>query len=279
MRPKTILVCLTTLDHADTLMKLAVPLARKHDAHLVGLHTLEAVLVYPSIAMHIPGPAFASFNESQNAQAKKIKAVFNRYTKNETFQSEYRLVRAEATSATERMVESARAADLVIMAHEDKDVDRYDQRHAQVEVIRNSGRPVIIIPLGYEGPEIGANIVVGWSDTREAARAAHDVLPLAEVGAQVTVLRVGHAPKDPLQDSDGIDVVETMSRHGLNSTLEYREPSSDGVAGVLNRVAFEKGADLIVTGAFGHSKVYDLVIGSTTYALLKDAQLPVLYSK
>lgn len=279
MGPKTILVCLTTPEHAETLMKHAVPLARKHDAHLVGLHTLEAMLVYPGIAMHIPGTAFSAFNESQKEEAQKIKAVFTRYTKVESFQSEYRLLRAEATSAAERMVECARAADLVIMAQADSDADRYDQRDAQVQVIRNSGRPVIIIPPGYDGPEIGANIVVGWSDTREAARAAHDVLPLADAGAAITVLRVGRAPKDPLEDSDAIDLVETMSRHGLNPSLDHRDTSGEGVAEVLNEVAFEKGADLIVTGAFGHSKAYDFVIGATTYALLKDAQLPVMYSK
>ncbi|MFK7938789.1 MAG: universal stress protein [Roseovarius sp.] len=279
MGPKTILVCLTTPEHAETLMKHAVPLARKHGAHLIGLHTIEAVLVYPGIAMHIPGPAFAAFNESQKEEAAKIRTVFNSHTQHEDFQSEFRLLRAEATSATERMVESARAADLVIMAHEDKEFDRYDQRHAQVQVIRHSGRPVIVIPLEYNGPEIGANFVVGWSDTREAARAAHDALVLADEGAQVTVLRVGHTPQDPLEDSDGIDLVETMSRHGLKPALEYREPSGDGVAGVLNKVAFEKGADLIVTGAFGHSRAYDFVIGATTYALLKDARLPVMYSK
>ena len=138
---------------------------------------------------------------------------------------------------------------------------------------------MIIIPLGYDGPEIGANVVVGWSDTREAARAAHDLFDLADNGAQVSVLRVGHPPLDPLEDFDGIGYVETISRHGLNPSLEYREPSGDGVVGVLNKVAFEKGADLIVTGAFGHSKAYDFVIGATTYALLKDAQLPVLFSK
>lgn len=260
-------------------MKHAVPLARKHDAHLVGLHTIEAVLVYPGIAMHIPGPAFAAFNESQKEEAAKIKAVFQRYTEGETFPSEYRLVRAEATSATERMVESARAADLVIMAQEDKDVDRYDQRHAQVQVIRNSGRPVIIIPLGYDGPEIGANIVVGWADTREATRAAHDALQLVDPGARVTVLRVGRAPKDPMDDSDGIDLVAGMSRHGLNPSLAYRQASGDAVSDVLNKVAFEQGADMIVTGAFGHSRAYDFVIGATTYSLLSEAQIPVMFSK
>jgi nucleotide-binding universal stress UspA family protein len=279
MAPKTILVCLTTPDHADTLMKVAVPLARKHRAHLIGLHTIEALVVYPGIAMHIPDTAFAEFNDSQRAEAKVIRAVFEKHTGAEDFVSEFRLVRTEAQSASERMIESARAADLVIMAHEDKNSDRYDQRHAQSQVIRESGRPVIVVPLGYDGPEIGANILLGWSDTREATRAAHDMLDVADKGAALTVLRVGNGPQDAFKDSEAIDIVEMYARHGLKPTLEHRDPMGESVADVLQNVAFEKGADLIVTGAFGHSRAYDFVLGAATFALLRDQRLPTLFSK
>lgn len=273
---KTLLVCLTTPDHAETLLKVAVPLARKHDAHLIGLHAMEALLVYPDIAMHIPETTFAVFNESQKEEEAKIKAVFAKHTRNEIFQSEFRLVHAEAISASEHMVESARAADLVMMIQHDKDAD---QRNAQTQVIRDSGRPVIVVPLGYDGPEIGKNIVLGWSDTREAARAAHDLLIAADSGASITLLRVGNAVQDTLKDSDGIDLSEMISRHGLKPTLEHRDLAGKSVADMLGQVAFEKGADLIVTGAFGHSRAYDFVIGATTYALLQEAKLPVLFSK
>lgn len=279
MGPKTILVCLTTPKHAETLMKVAVPLARKHGAHLIGLHTIEAILLYPGIAVHMPDAAFAAFNESQREEAEAIKAVFEKHTGGEDFPSEYRLVKSEAVSATERMIESARAADLVIMSHEDNEAERYDQRNARVRVIRESGRPVIVVPLGYDGPEIGANLLVGWSDTREAARAAHDMIELADENAAVTVLRVGKSRTDAFRDSDAIDLTEMVSRHGLKPTLEHRDPAGHAVAEVLNEVAFEKGVDLIVTGAFGHSKAYDFVMGATTYALLRDAKIPVLFSK
>lgn len=279
MRPRTILVCLTTPDHSATLLKVAVPLARRYGAHLVGLHTIEALMVYPGIAMHIPEAAFASFNESQKKEAEAIKAVFAKHTASEDFISEYRLVRAEASSASERMIESARASDLVIMAHEDRNSDRFDQRHAQSQVIRESGRPVIVVPLEYDGPEIGNNILLGWSDTREATRAAHDMLGLANEGATLSVLRVNKAGQDPLRDSDAIDMVEMFARHGLHSTLEYKEPRGESIAEVLNTVAFEKGADLIVTGAFGHSRAYDFVLGATTNALLHGQNVPVLFSK
>lgn len=279
MGPKTILVCLTTPAHAATLLKVAVPLARKHAAHLIGLHTIEALVVYPGIAMHVPESAFASFNESQKEEAEAIKKVFARHTENEDFVSEYRMIRAEAESASERMIESARAADLVIMAHEDTNSDRFDQRHAQSRVIRESGRPVIVVPLDYDGPEIGKNLLLGWSDTREAARAAHDMICLADEGAELTVLRVGKSSKDAFKDSDAIDMSEMFARHGLRTTLEHRDAMGDSIAEVLGAVAFEKGADLIVTGAFGHSRAYDFVIGATTYALLAEQKIPVLFSK
>jgi len=279
MGPKTILVCLTTPEHSETLLKVAVPLARKHQAHLICLHTVEALVVYPGIAMHVPESAFAFFNQSQKEEAEAIKEVFARHTTNEDFISEYRLIRAEAQSASERMIECARAADLVIMAHEDRNSDRFDQRHAQSQVIRESGRPVIVVPLDYDGPEIGKNMLLGWSDTREAARAAHDMIEIADAGAEVTVLRVGKSQTDAFKDSDAIDMSEMFARHGLKTTLEHRDAMGDGIAETLCAVAFEKGVDLIVTGAFGHSRAYDFVIGATTYALLKDQKTPVLFSK
>ncbi len=279
MALKTILVCLTTPDHALTLLKVAVPLARKHGAHLIGLHTVEALVVYPGIAMHIPDGAFVSFNESQKQEAKAIKATFEKYTEKEDFVSEYRLLRAEAQSASERMIESARAADLVIMSHEDKNSDRYDQRHAQTQVIRESGRPVLVVPLNYDGPEVGANILLGWSDTREAARAAHEVLNMAEPGADITLLRAGPSYKDPFKDSNAIDMVEMYSRHGLRATLEHRDPTGTSIAKLLQTVAVEKEVDMVVTWAFGHSRAYDFVLGATTYELMRDQKLPVLFSK
>ena len=91
MVPKTILVCLTTREHAATLMKVAVPRARRTGAHLVGLHTLEALEVYPGIAVHVPDSAFKAFNDSQKEAADAIEDTFNstrRITKRDEFLQE-----------------------------------------------------------------------------------------------------------------------------------------------------------------------------------------------
>ncbi len=274
----TILVCLTTRHHAEMLMKLAVPLARKHNAHLVGLHTLEALVVYPGIAMHIPAPAFESFNKSQAEEAEAIRDIFNTHTKNEDFPSEWRLLKAQSTLATDRMVENARTADLVIMSSKDEETERYDQRNARVTVIRDSGRPVIVVPLGYEGPTIGKNILLGWNNTREAARASHDLLTVVDEGAAVSILRVGEAQQAVPASSDMVELANMYARHGLKVSLEQRDGTVKEVAEVVNRTAVEKEADLIAVGAFGHSKAYDFVIGAATYDLLDGAKCPVMFS-
>jgi len=276
---KTLLVCLTTPEHAATLMKSAVPLARKHNAHLIGLHTLEALEVYPGIAMHVDAQAFAAFNTSQKEQADAIRTVFEAATQNEDFVSEYRLLKAQSKTAADRLVESARAADLVIMAQADKATDRFDQHGVQRAVIQQSGRPVIVVPLGYDGPEIGRRLLLGWSDTREAARAAHDLIGVADSGADITVLRVRKGRADELRDADMIDLSATLARHGFNVDLRHLDRAGQSISDVLMDCAFESGADMIVTGAYGHSTAYDFVLGATSQTLLRNARLPVMFSK
>ncbi|MHA6324264.1 universal stress protein [Roseivivax sp. CAU 1753] len=274
---KTLLACLMNQETADAVLRCAVPLARAHGAHLIGLHTIEALLVYPGIAMHVPDATFASFKDSQNAEAEAIGAIFRKHTEGEDFVSEWRLLRAESTTASDRMIESAHSADLVIMPKEDRAIMRGDQFDAQTRVIRESGRPVLIVPPDFDGPLVGNSIVLGWSDTREAARAAHDLLAIAQPGCDVCILRV-NGDRDQLSDHDANDLAAAFARHGLNAETAHRRRAGADVAEVLLEHAMEKGADVVVTGAFGHSRTYDFIIGAVTHRLLRDADVPVMFS-
>lgn len=276
MRPKTILVCLTNQQQARTLLNLAIPIARRHEAHLVGFHTAEPFLVYPGI--DLPPTAHMPYLEHQQELAAAIKDIFEAETGGEQFSAEWRDVRKGTMPAAERIVESARVADLVIMSQENKATDGIDQHHALVQVIRNSGRPVIVVPTDYDGPEVGNSVLLGWSDTREAARAAHDLLSIVADGAEIGIVRA-NGVSDEFSDFGGIDIAEMFARHRLKATLIHHHKGAQNVSEVLNQFAFECGADLIVVGAFGHSKTYDLVIGAATYALLRETNLPVMFCK
>lgn len=278
MTIKTILVCLSSAKAAIPLLKAAVPLARRLNAHLIGFHVIEPLVIYPGIAMDIPNDFYADFNKNQDSVAEEIKEVFEKHTRAEDFASEWRLVRSGNATLADRVVESARAADLVMM---EREMGRFGPTMDLVShVIRTAGRPVLVIPHDYNGDGvIGENILMGWSATREATRAAHDLLLIAAKGASVGLICVGKKVGDELGNHPANDMATAYDRHGLKAEVIHRLPGDQKIAQVLLAEAFERGADLVVTGAFGHSRGYDLVIGAATSALLETATLPVLFSK
>lgn len=278
MTAKTILACLTTEAHADPVLKAACVLAEKTDAHVIGLHTLQALVVYPGVAMHIPDGIYEAFDQDQKEVAAKLEARFAEAMQGRDFPSEWRCLKAQSTEAAHRVVESARAADLVIMAQADPAEDRSDQRHLQERVIRESGCPVLVVPHDFAGDTLGAKIVLGWSGTREATRAAHNLASVFPPGT-VTVVSAHKETGDEMRASGTIAIAEYLARHGFSTEIKHRDLAGQSVAEVLHEEATRTGADTLAVGAFGHSAIYDFVIGAATQDLLTNAKLPVMFSK
>lgn len=278
MSIRTLLACLTDEASTRILTEAASALAQRFDAHLIGQHTIEAIMVYPSIAMHIPSEAFAGFNAEQAKRAEANKSAFGEITDRWAVRAEWRMLRSEAMTTAESLTESARACDLILMTPPKEGNAREEERFVMERVIRDGGRPVLVLPDDGIGDGIGHRVVLGHARTREAARAAFDMLPLLEDGAEVHVVHVGD-DMDEMQDASMTALSTSLSRHGHKVTLTHRVPHGQSVARVLDQVATEVGADLISTGAFGHSRTYDLFVGAVTRELLRDVEVPVLLSR
>lgn len=277
MTVRTILTCLLNEASAALLSETSATLAERYRAHLIGQHTLEAIVIYPGIAMHIPGPTFETFNTAQNEEAGAIEAVFRKVTERRGVQAEWRRVNTDATAASDRMVESARTSDLVVMAPPNRDYDRADQRFALDRVIRDSGRPVLLIPDSGLGESLGKRVLIAHAGTRESARAAFDVLPLLDTGADINIVHVGDE-QDELRDSAMTELSAALARHGHNVTMTHRLPRGRSVAETLLHEAEEWGADLIVSGAYGHSRTYAFFLGETTNGMIGASRVPILFS-
>lgn len=274
---KTILACLTTEEHTPDILAAAVPLARRKNSHLIGLHTLEALAIYPGIWMHVPDDIYAQFSDSQEEMSDAIRDVFEARLRAEDIPWEWRSVKAQSMTASDRMVDAARTSDLVIMAQADESADRADHYHAQEHVIRQSGRPVLHVPRGYRGEQIGSSVVIGWSLTREAGRAAHDALQLMEPGSKAWIVTVAQGESRAYDGAT--ELARALDRHGIEAEVVQRTAEKPHIAEMLQTEAMERGADLIVTGAFGHSRLYDFVIGAVTLELMRDASVPLLFSR
>ncbi|KIT14317.1 universal stress protein [Jannaschia aquimarina] len=277
MTIRTILTCLLNEASAPLLSEASATLAAQYDAHLVGQHTFEAILVYPGVAMHIPGPTYAAFNDAQTAQSRAIEAVFREVTRKADVKSEWRAIDAGSALASDRMIESARTVDLVVMTRPDRDYDRPDQRFALDQVIRDGGRPVLLVPDNGLAPTFGKIALIAHAGTRESARAAFDLLPLLQEKADVHVVHIGDE-KDELRDGAMTELSASISRYGHNVTMSHRTRHGKSIADTLLAAATEVGADVIAAGAYGHSRTYAFFLGDTTGSLIRHTKIPVLFS-
>ena len=277
MTTRTLLACLLDEASAPMLSRAAARIAVQQDAHLIGQHTLEAIIIYPGIAMHMDGEVYAAFHDKEAKTSEAIEAIFRKAAEAEGCLSEWRSVDAGTGLPADRMIESARACDMVIVGRPSRDETRSEQRFAIDQVIRGSGRPVLVIPDKGLGETLGKRAMIAHAGTRESARAAFDLLPLLAPGAEVHVVHVGDE-KDELRDWSMTELCAAIARHGHKVTMAHRPHRGRSVADTLIEVASEIGADVIASGAYGHSRTYAFFLGATTGGLLRDAPVPVLFS-
>jgi nucleotide-binding universal stress UspA family protein len=140
-----------------------------------------------------------------------------------------------------------------------------------------AGLPILTLPAAM--PLLRTNnIVIAWKNTREARRAVSDALPLLIAADEVTVLRICPPGEAGATDSGLDDVVGRLKRHGVNAAPKTLERPSQDVFDALARFAAERRVDLIVAGAYGHSRLGEWMIGGVTQDLLDYSALPVLFS-
>jgi nucleotide-binding universal stress UspA family protein len=147
------------------------------------------------------------------------------------------------------------------------------------ETILASARPVIVLPYANAASTLGTRVLVAWDDSRAAARALADALPLLRRAHSVQVMQFN---RDESSDEGGLSsdlasVGEWLARHGVPARTQV-ETNTISVAEALLSRAADLGSDLIVMGAFGHARWRERLLGGTTRDVLGTMTVPVLMS-
>ena len=143
-------------------------------------------------------------------------------------------------------------------------------------VLMDSGRPLIVVPPGREAFASG-RIIVAWDGSAKAARALNDALPFLRGAAQVELVSVT-GEKDLEHTMPGAEIAPHLTRHGVTVDV-LALPAMDGdVAETLRNHAHLTRADMIVMGAYVHSRLREMVLGGTTQSLLRNAPVPLFLS-
>jgi nucleotide-binding universal stress UspA family protein len=224
-------------------------------------------------------PEFAQQIESQaKTKAAVIEAKFRESLRREDVRGDWVF---ETGSLSYAVTHRAHMADLVVIGQVDPDNPLPEVARTMIEdVLMTAGRPLLIIPYAGQFQSVGVNTLIGWTATREAARAVHDALAMLAPAAKVTVLTVETSrPPPDIRVLPTADIAEHLARHGLDVSAA-RTVVTDGLspADALLDYASDIGADLLVVGGYGHSRTREMIMGGVTRDLLRHMTLPVLMS-
>lgn len=242
----------------------AIDLASRSGARLIGLCAAEAPMpmIMPATG-YVATEAWQQMRKDIEERIEEVRAEFHRLTAG-GIETEWR---GELMIPTEAIVAAARAADLVLMAAADGASSGDTYRTADpAAVVLGTGRPLLVIG-GDNGKVPTGKIVIGWKDTREARRAVADALPLLSIAYEVVVVSVASEP-DSVQKQSLADVVSYLAQHNVKAR-SHMIKSTDETIGFLQFIDESK-ADIIVTGAYGHSRLLEWVFGGITRFLLDE---------
>ena len=251
----------------------ALEAARRLEAHVTGL-VVERAVPLP-LAFRPYGrdteQALAARRDESRASAQAGLAFFAEEARRAGLPHDGQVVTV-GDGAFDIVVEHARLRGLTIVPFASGDEHHADMLQA---LVFDSGRPVLVMPEGGEGfsPD---RIVVAWDFGRAAARAVADAMPLLRQARQVRVLTVLADKQGPVSAS-GPELLAHLARNGVHATFEEVERGRRPVGEVLEEAAAD--ADLMVMGAFGHSRIRDFFLGGATrHVLASNPRRPTLLS-
>lgn len=277
MPVKTIALVIFDSAEAEWLINKCFTLALSLDAHVIGLHSFSQVVFFDGLSS--APMVYATFQDWQIKESDKIRDLFDEASRKNDLRTEFR--RQDALFGSERFfLAGARAADLVVMGSNGSGTRAPDDQVTAERLIRNLGRPVLVLSPEADVKAPFDTIAIGWSETREATRAAHDALDLAKPGAQIDLIALVARASDEKPGFDSRDEFAiALDRRGFKATTTDRMATVDHRGQELLNAAHDCEATLLVAGAFGHSQFYDFMIGAVTGHLLEKANLPVLLSR
>ncbi|NND90094.1 MAG: universal stress protein [Granulosicoccus sp.] len=242
--------------------------------HLVGVYTLP-LFNPPVIAVpYMPVEVYQELDASSKKQADRIGALFEESAQRDNLPIEWYVHQGMTASGTSAVVEHALTADLVVTSLASSDKAPWVHR----ELLGRSSTPLLVVPESLAEVPAFRKIAVAWDGTSQAARSIRDAMPLLRQAENVTVVCTRGQSRARPDIIAGSDVATWLTHHGIPVFLdEHREKQLTlGIAFV--DYTRQMSADLIVMGGYGHSPLYDSLIGGWTDDVLENSTCPVFLS-
>jgi nucleotide-binding universal stress UspA family protein len=275
---KDIVLHLSTRASEDATIGYAASVAQTFEAHLTGVAFALDPFIPPSMGIGDVPPADWIDRERAQAQAAAAAAIsrFGETARRDGLAFESRLLESSLAGAGELFAEVAARFDLSIMRQAEPGTAPLEELVVEGALF-GSGRPVLVVPYIRKAPLALGRVLVCWNGSPNAARAVGDALPFLRRAKTVEVVIVlgesGSSDEIP-----GADIGAHLARHGLDVEIERLSAIKGDVPDTILSHAADAGADLIVMGGYGHSRLREFILGGVTRGILRTMTVPVLMS-
>jgi nucleotide-binding universal stress UspA family protein len=273
---KDIIVNLSVTKEGSVVGKYAVSVAAALQAHLTGVAFVYDPVVPISGAGYIPAEVIETqLDDNETAASAAIKD-FNIATDQAGISAESLTTNAGLAAAGDHFARMARRFDLAIVGQAQPDISSVEQIIGETTLFE-SGRPVIMVPYIQKAWFKTDNVMICWDGSRTAARAVADAMPIIGKTGRVEIVIVANE-RGKQDEIEGADIGQHLARHGLKVDVHRISGGNIDVGDALLSHAADSGADLMVMGGYGHSRLREFVLGGVTRSIFESMTLPVLLS-
>lgn len=277
MSLKDILTIIISAEADAPAIAMAEQLAAAHDAHLAAAFLTalpdEPLAYEPTVVAGVWAELLARARSQAAAERARVDARLLQSGR----PVEMRTAEALARDLGRVAAVHARYADLAVLTRPAAG-ESADMRSDLIEgVLFHAGRPALIVPPDWSGGSIGRNIVIAWDASREATRAVADARPFLEKCAKATILTIDAKPKAfGHGEAPGANIAAHLSRLGIAVTVRNADSLSRPIGKAIIEETTTLVGDLLVMGAYRHSRLQERLFGGATRELLEHARIPLL---
>jgi len=275
---KSIAVHIDTSERARVRLAVALDLAAMFDAYLTGVFDIFAPDPRYFYALAGSAEYYAAYETLRTDRTNALKSLFESSRVAAHLQGAWVATGDYADFSASL---PGRCADLIVAGQNDPDdpelhiSDQFAER-----LVMSSGAPVLLMPASGDTPTIGNHVLVAWNGSREAIRAVHDALPFIKRAQRVSLVVVQEpSHKGRHHQMGAADIAAVIARHGAKVEICMIGGGKDvSVGNLLLSQASDLDADLLVMGAYGHTRWQELILGGVTRSIMKTMTIPVLFS-
>lgn len=273
---RDIIVSLSPGAAPDVAADYAVSIAETFSAHLSGVAFAYDPVLPASVMGGISADVFDVQRRENEKAAKTAITLFETASKRAGLSAESHMLTATIAGAADMFARLARRFDLAVVPQVTPATIAPDELLMEAALFE-SGRPIVIVPYIQKAPLKLDRVICCWDGSRTAARAIGDAMPFLQKAKAVDLVIVGKG-KMGEKELTGADMGAHLSRHGLKVDVK-RIPAADvDVANAILSYAADSGAEFVVMGGYGHSRLREYILGGATRGILASMTVPVLMS-